>query len=94
MNYSYVLNERNKDGETLIMFTVFFNTENRKFEYSTGEKIHPKEWDFEKRQPNDTSGLSARAVKHREINSQLSRYGVELDKVVNKYKLATETLTI
>jgi site-specific recombinase XerD len=94
MNYSYTLNERNKDGETLILFTVYFKTEAKKFVYSTGETIHPKEWDFEKRQPNQINGRTAVAHKHREINSQLARYAVELDKIVNRFKLVSEVLTI
>lgn len=94
MNHSFVLNERNKDGETTILFSVYFKTEGRKFVYSTGEKIHPDEWDFENRQPAQVNGRSETAKRHREIKTQLSRYGVELDKVVGKYKLASETLTI
>ena len=94
MNYSYTLNERNKDGETSILFTVYFKTEGKKFVYSTGETIHPKEWDFEKRQPKQINGRTPVAHKHREINSQLARYAVELDRIVNRYKLVSEVLTI
>ena len=94
MNYSYILNESSKDGETLILFSVYFKTEGKKFIYSTGETIHPKEWDFEKRQPNQINGRTAIAHKHREINSQLARYAVELDRIVNRYKLVSEVLTI
>lgn len=94
MNYSYVLNESKKDGETTILFTVYFKEEARKFVYSTGEKIHPKEWDFENRQPNDLKGRTDKAKRHKEINTQLARYGSELDRIVNQYKLSGETLTI
>lgn len=94
MNYTYNLNESSKDGETTILFSVFFKTEGKKFIYSTGETIHPNEWDFEHRQPNDIKGRTEKAHRHREINSQIARYGVALDQIVNKYKLVSETLTI
>jgi integrase len=37
--------------ETLILFSCYFKYEEKKFVYSTGEKIHPKNWDFKNRQP-------------------------------------------
>ena len=94
MKYSFVLNERSKDGETTILFSVYFKEEKRKFVYSTGEKIHPNDWDFEKRQPNNLNGRKEKSQKHREINVQLSRYAAELDKISAQYKRIGETLTI
>ncbi len=94
MNHSFVLNESSKDGETLILFSVYVKTEGRKFIFSTGEKIHPSEWDFENRQPNKVNGRGAEAQRHRNINSQLQRYPAALDDIVANYKLVQEVLTI
>ena len=45
MKYTFKLKEPNSDKETLILFSCFFKDENKKFIYSTGEKINPKNWD-------------------------------------------------
>lgn len=60
--------------ETLIYFRTFFNSENKNFIYSTGEKIRTSEWDFENRQPNDLNGRTTRSEIHRSLKMQLDRY--------------------
>ena len=45
MKYTFKLKEPKADKETLILFSCFFKDENKKFIYSTGEKIHPNNWD-------------------------------------------------
>jgi hypothetical protein len=94
MKYSFVLNESKKDGETTILFSVYFKTEGKKFIYSTGENIHPKEWDFKARQPNNLTGRTEEAKKHREIQTQLGRYSSELERIAGEYKIVGEVLTI
>lgn len=94
MTFSFVLNESKKDGETSILFSVYFKTEARKFVYSTGEKIHPKEWNFKARQPNNLTGRKEDAKRHREIHTQLTRYSSELERIAANYKVMGEVLTI
>lgn len=94
MKYSFVLNERKKDGETTILFSVYFKTEGRKFIYSTGESIDPNEWDFKARQPNNLTGRTKQAKRHREIKTQLGRYSSELERIAGEYKIIGEALTI
>ena len=47
MKSTFYLKYPNGDKETLILFSAYFKNEGRKFVYSTGEVIHPDEWDFE-----------------------------------------------
>ncbi len=49
MKYTFNLKEPKSENETLILFSCYFKEENKKFVYSTGEKIVPKNWDFENR---------------------------------------------
>ena len=51
MKYTFYLKEPNSEKDTLIMFSCYFKSENKKFVYSTGENINPIHWDKEARQP-------------------------------------------
>ncbi|MEN8138781.1 MAG: tyrosine-type recombinase/integrase [Bacteroidota bacterium] len=94
MRYTFNLKSPKSNKETLIMFSSFFKNEGKKFVYSTGEKIHPEEWDFKLRQPNNTTGRSTQADNHRTIKRQLDRFGDLFIKIVNKYKDVDEEITI
>ena len=48
------MKEPNSEKDTLIMFSCYFKSENKKFVYSTGENINPIHWDKEARQPKKT----------------------------------------
>ena len=67
MRSTFNLKEPKKETETLILFSAYFKNEGRKFVYSTGENINPNEWDFDNRQPNNLTGRSAEADKHKSI---------------------------
>jgi hypothetical protein len=94
MNYTFKLKKPSETKETLIYFRTFFNSENKNFIYSTGEKIKPSEWDFENRQPNDLNGRSKRAEIHRSLKMQLDRYSSFFTEIVNRYKNISEELTV
>lgn len=87
---------RNPKGnkETLILFSSYFKKENKKFVYSTGEKIHPSEWDFKLRMPNDLNGRTERAENHKSIKLQLDRYANFLISITNVYRNARQELTL
>lgn len=51
MKYTFKLKEPKADKETLILFSCHFKNQDKKFIYSTGEKIHPKNWDTENKFP-------------------------------------------
>ena len=46
MRSTFNLKEPNRDKESLILFSAYFKDEGRKFVYSTGEVIHPNDWDL------------------------------------------------
>lgn len=72
MKYTFQLKEPKSKSETLIYFVVYFNEENKKFKYSTGEKIKPEEWDFTHKRPFLKGNLKAKNSVT--INQQLNRY--------------------
>ena len=82
MKYTFQLKEPNSNEETLIYFVTYFKEENKKFKYSTGEKIKPSEWDFENKSPitkGNNKSKFAQTIKH-----QLNRYS---DLCTEKYAL-------
>lgn len=94
MRSTFNLKEPKKDSETLILFSAYFKNEGKKFIYSTGEKIHPNEWDFENRQPNNINGRTEDAKRHRNIKRQLDRYSNFFSDTISNYKLANRELLI
>lgn len=94
MNNTFKLKQPNGTKESLIYFRSFFNNENKNFIYSTGEKIKPREWDFEGRQPNDLNGRTKKAEIHRSVKMQLDRYSSFFTEIVNRYKNINEELTV
>lgn len=91
MNYTFQLKEPKSTKETLIYFVTNFKDENKKFKYSTGEKILPDHWDFENRLPK-------RYGKNKNINSsslmlQLGRYSDLFQKTIGLYTRINEPLS-
>ncbi|WP_373941012.1 phage integrase SAM-like domain-containing protein [Polaribacter sejongensis] len=94
MNYSFRLKYPNLDKESLIYFTASFKDEGKTFVYSTGEKIHPKDWDFDNKRPTNLSGRKKDAELRRVIDTQLSRYSNFFIELISRYKTINENLTI
>ncbi|WP_276391891.1 tyrosine-type recombinase/integrase [Eudoraea chungangensis] len=94
MRSTFNIKEPNKNKESLILFAAYFKGEGRKFVYSTGEVIHPKEWDFENRQPKHLNGRTEKANKHRGIKRQLDRYSYFFSDTIQNYKLANREIII
>lgn len=61
-----------KDTPCLVLFTCYFKEEEKKFVYSTGEKISPKNWDFDVKYPIQ-KGVG-RPGNYDGIRGQLDRY--------------------
>ena len=72
MKYTFQLKEPNSNEETLIYFVTYFKEENKKFKYSTGEKIKPNEWDFENKSPITKGNCKSKLAQT--IKLQLNRY--------------------
>jgi integrase len=90
MKYTFYLKEPKSDKETLILFSCYFVNENKRFVYSTEEKIKPTEWDFKNRMPIFSGKEKSKSSN--EIKSQLNRYSDALLKFVNQYKMVDEVL--
>ena len=83
MRSTYNLKETKKDGLTSIRFIAFFKNENKKLVYSTGERIHPEDWDFERKEPKHLNGRTQKANEMRSIKTQLDRYSTLLTELEN-----------
>lgn len=94
MTYTFNLKEKSKDGLTLIYLKAYFKNEGKRFVYSTGEFIHPKEWDLKNRQPNSLTGRTSKADSHRTIKRQLDRYSNFFIQVTETFKNTNQELTV
>lgn len=94
MRGTFNLKDKHKDGLTLIYFKAYFKNEGRKFVYSTGENIHPEDWDFENRQPKNLTGRTSKADSQRTIKRQLDRYSNLLVQLTEFYKNTNQEITI
>lgn len=94
MNSSFRLKYPKTDKESLIYFTASFKNEGKTFVYSTGEKIHPKDWDFKNKRPSNLAGRKKDAETRRIIDNQLSRYKEYFNELGNLFKSINEELTI
>ena len=72
MTSTFYLKNPNSNKESLILFSCYFKYEGKKFVYSTGEKINPKNWDFKNKQPNQKG--KNKATDKASIELQLGRY--------------------
>ena len=88
MKYTFKLKEPNSNKETLILFTCSFKEENKKFVYSTGEKIHPNNFDFHNKFPF-SSGKN-KAKNFESIKLQLNRYSDLYLETISLYKRINE----
>ncbi|WP_299836056.1 tyrosine-type recombinase/integrase [uncultured Tenacibaculum sp.] len=94
MTHSFNVKDKNKEGLTLIYLKAYFKNEGKRFVYSTGESIHPEEWDFKNRQPNNLTGRTSKADSHRTIKRQLDRYSNFFIQVTETFKNTNQELTV
>ncbi len=94
MKSTFNLKEPSKDSETSIRLVAYFKGEGKKFVYSTGEIIHPSDWDFKSTQPNNLNGRTAKAEVLRTIKRQLDRYSNFFLEITNRYKNSNQEITI
>lgn len=91
MKYTFNLKEPKSENETLILFSCYFKEENKKFVYSAGEKIIPKNWDFENRFLY-TNGKNKSKFSE-SIKKQLNRYSDLFLETESLYKRINEPFT-
>lgn len=71
LSSTFYLKNPNGEKESLILFSCYFKFEEKKFVYSTGEKIKPIFWNKESRQPKMHGKKDSNASS---IRTQINRY--------------------
>ncbi|XMO87180.1 phage integrase SAM-like domain-containing protein [Algibacter sp. AS12] len=95
MKHSFFLKEPQKrigNKPTLILFTCHFNSEKKKFVYSTGEHIRPIHWNFEENRPK-LKGIQKDA-NSKSIQTQLDRYSNKFNETEGLYTKINENFTV
>jgi integrase len=91
MKYTFKLKEPKSDKETLILFCCEFKEENKKFVFSTGEKIRPCHWDTINKFPRLKGKQSSEFVES--IKMQLNRHSDLFLETESLYKRVNEDFT-
>lgn len=94
MNSTFKLKKPKSDTPTLIYFRAYFKKEGKSLIFSTGESIHPNDWDFKQNRPANLSGRKKEAEFRRSINQQLNRYKEFFQEIVSRYRNLNEELTL
>ncbi|MGL5236070.1 MAG: tyrosine-type recombinase/integrase [Empedobacter falsenii] len=87
MKYSFKLRNPKIEEPTPIYFTVFFKDENKSLVYSTNEKIHPIDWDFENK-TTKTNKLKYHSTKfcqnlRKDLNN-ISDFFIEIESMYSR----------
>src|SRR5680860_1433252 len=90
INSTFFLKKPKGDAETLILFSCYFKHEEKKFVYSTGENIHPKNWDFQNRQPKMHG--KDKAPYGSSIRTQINRYSDKFGELQARSKIYGRSL--
>ena len=88
---TFFLKQPKSSNETLILFSCYFKYEEKKFVYSTGEKINPINWDFKNRAPI-TKGKK-KSSNAGSIKLQLNRYSDKFEEIQARSKTFGEDFT-
>lgn len=91
MKYTFFLKHPKGDKPSLILLTCYFKNEEKKFVYSTGEKIHPRHWDFETKML--VSKGKFKAPLYSSIKTQLNRYSNKFEEIQARCKKFNEDFT-
>ncbi|WP_282089382.1 tyrosine-type recombinase/integrase [Aquimarina algiphila] len=87
----FYLKEPKSNKETLIIIQYYIKSEKKIFKYSTGEKIHPEDWNFEERTPKSKRGSAG--VQLKKVSSNISHFNNLLEKLIDNYKINGEEIT-
>nr|WP_314560715.1 tyrosine-type recombinase/integrase [uncultured Capnocytophaga sp.] len=87
----FYLKEPNGGKDTIIIIQYYISDEKKLFKYSTGECIHPDDWDFNARLPKTRKG--AEGVRLRKITAYIMQYNDLLVTLIDNYKLNGERIT-
>jgi integrase len=91
MKYTFKLKTPDAKNDTLIYFTCYFNSEGKRFVYSTGENINPTNWDETTKFPHTKADKKAKNFTS--IKMQLDRYYKLFDETESERKIIKEPFT-
>jgi integrase len=91
MKYTFKLKEPSSKKETLILFCCEFKAENKRFVFSTGENIHPNNWDAKNKYL--TSNGKNKAKNFETLKMQLNRYSDLFNETESLYLKIGEDFT-
>lgn len=95
MNYNYTFNLKspNENKLSLIYLRASLSGSKKYLKYSTGEKIHPKNWNSKSQFPIRIKGRTTEAVQINSIIQQLSRYAEEFQLICSRLEAQDIALT-
>ncbi len=78
----FYLKEPKKDKESIIIIQYKTKNDKSNFKYSTSEKIHPSDWNFQSKLPNVQKGK--KGAKLKKITTNITKYNDYLLKVIDE----------
>ncbi|WP_461644281.1 hypothetical protein [Labilibaculum euxinus] len=87
----FFLKEPNGDKITPIYLIFHLKTQKKNFKYSTGQMIHPDNWNGKSRTPLAKRGAGGAELKH--LSSILSMYSDFLDEKIKEFEKLNTPLT-
>jgi len=87
----FFLKEPNGDKLTPIYLIFYLKTQKKNFKYSTGQAVHPVNWNSKSRMPIAKRGASGADLKH--LSSMLSMYSDFLEENIREFEKLNKPLT-
>lgn len=94
MKSSFKLKEPKSKQATLIYFQSYFKEEGKSFIYSTGQRIHPADWDLKQKRPKKNLNKIESGIAFRNLKKTLEDHVNLLDRLSVQYEMIDEKLTI
>ncbi|WP_339848272.1 tyrosine-type recombinase/integrase [uncultured Dokdonia sp.] len=94
MKSSFKIKKPNSSEPTLIYFQSFFKDEGKSFIYSTGQRIHPQDWDLKYKRPIKNPSKIESGITLRNLKKTLEAHVNLLDRLSVQYEMIDEKLTI
>ena len=87
----FYLKQPKSGKETPIIIQYYVKSEGKNFKYSTGEKIHPENWNFNEKIPKSKKGMAGAKLK--KITTSIMKYDNLLETLVDNCKLNNTPIT-
>lgn len=85
MKYTFYLRDPKAKKSTSVLFAARFKEENKKFVYSTGERVNPDDWN---------ARTNKAKTEFRDVNSQLERYRSAFESIESMCLRTKEEFTV